>query len=105
MLIGVLITWQLIKLFQLYSLGNVFTTKNIAIYHKIANLMILFVIMTFVEELLFGLVLTLGQETISFGINISDSNLALLIAGIIIRLIAKVMAEAKCLHDEHSLTI
>ncbi|CAK3052721.1 hypothetical protein VCRA2133E348_50037 [Vibrio crassostreae] len=41
----------------------------------------------------------------SFTFDIADSDVALLISGIIIRLIAQVMTEAKELHDEQSLTI
>jgi hypothetical protein len=103
--ISMLIIWQLIKLFRLYREGDVFTAGNISCYKNTANLMILYVVMGYLEEIMLGVVLSYGQDDAAFGVSASDSDLTLLISGIIIRVIAKVMVEAKNLQDEQSLTI
>ncbi|MGF1727018.1 DUF2975 domain-containing protein [Photobacterium nomapromontoriensis] len=104
-IVASLITWQLIKLFQLYSQGEIFTLNNINHYRAIGNLMILYVLVGCLDGLLLGPALTYGQEEMSFCFDIADSDIALLVSGAIIRLIAKVMTEAKGLYDEQSLTI
>ncbi|PMP00353.1 hypothetical protein BCS89_23580 [Vibrio splendidus] len=104
-IVAALITWQLIKLFNLYRIGKVFTSSNIMCYQKIANMMILYVVIGYLEEFLLGFALTYGGSEISFGVSAADSDIALLTTGIIVRVIAKVMAEAKILQDDQSLTI
>lgn len=104
-IVASLITWQLIKLFQRYSQGEIFTLNNIHHYKTIGNLAIIYVFVDFLEGLLLGPALTYGQQEMSFAFDIADSDITLLISGIIIRLIAQVMIEAKELHDEQSLTI
>ncbi|CDT52037.1 DUF2975 domain-containing protein [Vibrio coralliirubri] len=104
-IVASLITWQLIKLFQRYSKGEIFGINNIHHYKAIGNLVILYVLVGCLDGLLLGPALTYGQQDMSFTFDIADSDVALLISGIIIRLIAQVMTEAKELHDEQSLTI
>lgn len=104
-IVAMLMTWQLIKLFRLYRAGQVFTDLNIFCYQKIANLMIVYVVVGYAEDVLFSAALSYGNEDITFGITASDSDITLLISGIIIRVIAKVMIEAKALQDEQALTI
>lgn len=100
-----MIVWQLITLFRLYRDGKIFAMDNVNCYHNIANYIILYVFAGFAVGLLMGPALTynLEETTVSFGL--TDSDITLLIIGIMIRLIAKVMREAKGLYDEQTLTI
>ncbi len=104
-IVASLITWQLIQLFQRYSQGAIFTLNNIYHYRSIGNLVIIYVLVGCLDGLLLGPALTYGHQDMSFSFGIADSDIGLLISGIIIRLIAQVMIEAKELHDERSLTI
>ena len=104
-IVASLITWQLIKLFQRYSRGEIFTLNNIHHYRTIGNLIIVYVIVGCLDGLLLGPVLTYSHEDLSFSFGIEDNDIALLISGVIIRLITQVMIQAKELNDEQSLTI
>lgn len=104
-LIVSLMLWQLIKLFRLYRSGLIFTLANVACYKNIANYLILFVVAGILDGLLLGPALTFQNEDIDFYFDISDGDIMLLVTAIIIRLIAKVMSEAKGLLEEQALTI
>lgn len=104
-LITSLMIWQLVKLFRLYHSGLIFTIENVACYKQMANYLILFVFACILDGLLLGPALTFQNEEMSFYFDISDGDIMLLVTAIIIRLIAKVMREAKGLYDEQTLTI
>ena len=96
-----LITWQLIKLFKLYKDGQVFTERNVKQYINISKCIILYVVFRALESFLFSLLYM--PDGFVFGIE--DFDVALIVTGVIVRLIAKVMHEAKGLYDEQSMTI
>ncbi|MBY4678582.1 DUF2975 domain-containing protein [Marinobacterium arenosum] len=104
-LLTMAITWQLIRLFRLYRDGEVFSGAVTDCYRKAATLLILLVLTGPLQDLLLGVALSIGQPESNVGVNLSDSDLTLLLVGIIVRLVAKVMAEAAQLHDEQALTI
>ncbi|OLQ87974.1 hypothetical protein BIY22_07290 [Vibrio panuliri] len=104
-LIASLMLWQLIQLFRLYRDGMIFTLENVKCFKQTANLLILFVLASIFDGLLMGPALTFQAEEMSFFFDVSDGDLMLLVTAVIIRLIAKVMSEAKGLHEEQALTI
>jgi|GEM_PF-1128939 len=99
------IFFQLSRLFGHYKMGDVFGSQPIRRYRVIANLLLLFALSGPVEGLLLGVVLTLDQPEITFNVAVGDGDLGLLLVGLVVRLIAKVMQQAKQLSDEQALTI
>ncbi|OLQ95204.1 hypothetical protein BIY21_07095 [Vibrio ponticus] len=104
-IVSSLMIWQLIKLFRLYREGQIFTVDNVTCYKQLGNYLILFVVVSIFDGLLMGPALSFQQEEMDFYFEISDGDLMLLGTAVIIRLIAKVMSEAKGLHEEQALTI
>jgi len=104
-LVTTLITWQLIKLFRLYSQGCIFTERNTQQYRKVANLLVFYVLSRFVEGLLLSWVFSTGNDDFYVSVIIEDIDIALLLTSLMINIIAKVMHEAKELQEEQSMTI
>ncbi|MCW8331166.1 DUF2975 domain-containing protein [Photobacterium sp. SDRW27] len=99
------IIWQLIRLFGLYRAGDIFTFSNVSCFRKMANLMIASPFVSAISDILLGLALSIGQEDFTTGITIDDSDMTLLVVGLIVRAISHVMMLAKDIKEENELTV
>jgi len=104
-LVYMAIIWQLIRLFRLYRSGEVFTQDNISCFRHIANLMIATPFIDVLSDILLGAVLSFGQEDFNTGLSVDDSDLTILIIGLMVRAISHVMTLAKNLKEENELTV
>ncbi len=98
---------QMVKLFRNYEQGNIFVYNNVTRYRKLGYTLFAWVFAGFVYDALISLALTFqnqpGHRLISLSMNAPD--IAALIAGGVIILIAWVMKEAYRLSKDQSLVI
>ncbi|MGR5145899.1 DUF2975 domain-containing protein [Photobacterium alginatilyticum] len=104
-LVYMAIIWQLICLFRLYQLGDVFTQANVSCFRRIANLMIATPVISVLSNMMLGAVLSIGQESFNIGFTIDDSDLTILLIGLTVRAISHVMTLAKDIKEENELTV
>lgn len=100
--------WILIRLFQNYQRGEIFTLTNALFYKKLGYLLCInALIVKVIGEALTVLSLTLnnpvGQRVLSIGF--SSDNLEILFYGVMIIVISWIMKEAYCLQEERNLTV
>ena len=107
MIIGLLISWLFIRLFQGYEQNYIFNLKSIRILKKIALVMILGVLLDPLYQVLISFAMTMhnppGYRLITLYIG-AESIRTLITAGLIY-LIAYIMQEGVKLSDEQALTI
>ena len=99
------IIWQLIKLFRLYKIGDVFTQANVSCFKKISNLIIIYPFADIISTTLLGVVLSIGQDDLNCGISIEDSHVSLLVIGIMLRVVSHVMILANEMKEDQELTV
>ncbi|EMB49576.1 DUF2975 domain-containing protein [Vibrio mimicus] len=99
------ICWQLIVLFRLYKQNLVFTLPNVACFRKIANLLIALPFVGFIANALLTMALSYSMEEFQVRVDITDSDFAVLLIGLVAKVIARVMQEAVTIREEQDLTI
>ncbi len=57
------------------------------------------------SDILLSIALSYTEDNVEGGFNISDSEISMLVIGLIVRVIAKVMEEASLIREEQELTI
>ncbi|ACS81294.1 DUF2975 domain-containing protein [Maridesulfovibrio salexigens] len=107
MVLGMFCFWQLVKLFGLYSQGQIFTAENSACYRKAAWALLIGEIVYPFTQTAVTYVATMnnavGDRLISIGFD--DSNLGNIVVACVILAISWVMDEGRKLQDEAELTI
>ncbi len=107
MIIGMLISWLFIRLFQGYEQNDIFSLKSIRILKRIALVMILGVILDPIYQALISFAMTMhnppGFRLIT--LYIGAGSIRTLITAGLIYLIAYIMQEGVKLREEQALTI
>ncbi len=98
---------SLYRLFGYYGKGMIFCRENVKCYRSTALGLIIMQILHFPEDALISLILTAtnpkGQHVISFGMN--DTNITMIVAGIMILVISRIMDQGRKLQEEQALTV
>jgi len=101
------VLYYLIRLFSLYEEGKIFFMENVIATKRIGLLLALQQIINPLYEIMITPVLTwynpVGQRVIEA--DFSNSNVGLLIMGLMIILVSWIMAEGCKLREEHDLTV
>ncbi|MGR2769662.1 DUF2975 domain-containing protein [Photobacterium ganghwense] len=103
--VSTLIIWETIKLFKLYSIGEMFTIKNVERYKNLANYLIMYVFVSYFESILISVYLSYTIDDTTISVTFEGIDIALLVVGVIIKIIAKVMSKATEIHEEQLFTI
>ena len=107
MLIELYILYSLIKLFGLYSKGEIFSVNNVRYIRNIGYALLFTQIVNPLYQVLMGAVLTLhnppGHRFLS--ITLDQTNLGIILIALIVILISWIMAEGCKLREEQQLTI
>lgn len=107
MMVQLYIVYSLIKLFQLYQNGIIFSLKNVKYIRNIGYALLIGQLINPFYEGLMGLVLTLhnppGHRFAT--ITLDQTNLGIIFTGLLIILISWIMAEGCKLQEEQQLTI
>ncbi len=101
------VLYFLIRLFQLYEQGVIFSIQNVKYFKKIGYCLMTYQLIDIICSGLLSLILTMGNppgfRTIT--VNFSGTNLTVLLTAFMIILISWIMMEGCRLHEEQSLTI
>ncbi|MEF2145299.1 MAG: DUF2975 domain-containing protein [Desulfovibrionaceae bacterium] len=99
--------YALVRLFSLYSRGEIFSRRNVQLIRWVGYALIARQIVDPFHQALLTLALTMnnpeGERLVSIGL--SDSNITALLVGFVIVLISWVMDEGRKLKDEEALVI
>lgn len=98
---------SLSRLFTLYSRGEIFEKSNVGCYRGVAWAIIAHYLLVIPGGTLTTLIMTLnnpeGERIIQ--VSVDDSNLSMMVVGIMILLIARIMDEGRKLKEEQALTV
>lgn len=107
MLLGMYCTWQLVKLFNLYSQGFIFTAKNSVCYRHAAWALLIGEVIYPFTQMAVTFVATMHNEVGErmIAISFDDANIGNIVVACVILAISWVMDEGRKLQDEAELTI
>ena len=105
--VDMVIVYLLIKLFNLYARGKIFTANNVRLIRWIGYTILIGQAISPVHQALLTLALTIsnppGQRMISIGLD--NQNLFAIVSAVIIILVAWIMDEGRRLQEEQALVI
>ncbi|MDX1900383.1 MAG: DUF2975 domain-containing protein [Gammaproteobacteria bacterium] len=107
-LVQLYILYSLINLFKLYERGNIFSLRHVDYIRNIGYaLFIGQLIIAPIHEALIGIVLTIHNPPHHrfFQISLDQSNIGVLLTGLLVILISWIVAEGCKIHEEQQLTI
>lgn len=101
------ILYFLIKLFQLYEKGVIFSSQNVKYFKKIGYSLLAYQLIDIVCNGLLSMILTMGNPPgfRTLTVNFSGTNLTVLLTAFMIILISWIITEGCRLDEEQSLTI
>lgn len=107
MVVELCIIYFLIKLFQLYEKGEIFSLQNVRYIRNIGLVLLIEQVVSPIYEAVMGLVLTWGNPPGHryASITLDGTNVGIVLTALLIILISWIMAEACQLHEEQELTI
>lgn len=98
---------SLYRLFGYYGQGIIFSRENVRCYRATALGLIIMQIMQIPEDALVSVILTAtnpdGQHVLSIGLE--DTNITMIVAGIMILVISRIMDQGRMLQEEQALTV
>lgn len=109
MAVYLFILYSLIKLFRLYEQGEIFSLKNVKNIRNVGYGLLIGQLIYPFYSVIMGLVLTLGnpkgQHLRYIAITLDQTNIGILLTGLLVILISWIMAEGCKLQEEQQLTI
>ena len=109
LIIELFVLYSLIKLFRLYEKGEIFSSNNVRHIRNIGYALLIDQLINPIYQAVMGLVLTWGNASGHhlriMAITLDQTNIGVLLTGLLVILISWIMAEGYKLHEEQQLTI
>ena len=105
--IGILVAYFLVKLFQLYEQGEIFSLKNVIYIRNIGYTLLIGQLFNPLYDALMSLLLTWSNPPHHHlvQVTVNGTNVGILFTSLLVILISWIMAEGHKLLEEHELTV